>query len=138
RVSTTANDTTTPIQQLDAYLLRCPMAQFTKAALGDMLLDEGIITREQLQDALLEIKEKGGRLEKILIARGFISQDVMMAFLGAQFGIPQVNLLQIGEIPSDIIQTVPPILSQRYSLIPIAKTEHHLTVATSDPLNVLA
>ncbi len=114
------------------------MAQFTKTGLGDMLLDEGIITREQLQDALLEIKEKGGRLEKILLARGFITQGVMMAFLGAQFGIPQVNLLQIGEIPSDIIRSVPPILCQRYSLIPIAKTEHSLTVATSDPLNVLA
>jgi type IV pilus assembly protein PilB len=114
------------------------MAQFTKARLGDMLLDEGIITQEQLQDALLEQKEKGGRLEKILIARGYITQDVMMAFLGAQFGIPQVNLLQIGDIPADIVQAVPPVLCVRYCVIPIAKTEHKLTVAMADPLNVFA
>ena len=64
------------------------MPESMKKRLGEMLVDEGIISEEQLQEAMHEQKIKGGRLEKILISQGYVTQDVIMAFVGTQLGIP--------------------------------------------------
>jgi type IV pilus assembly protein PilB len=114
------------------------MAESMKKRLGEMLVDEGIITEEQLQEALHEQKIKGGRLEKILISQGYVTQDVIMAFVGTQLGIPHVSLAEIGEIPNDVVFSVPESIAINHCLIPIVKKDKKLTVAMADPLNVFA
>jgi type IV pilus assembly protein PilB len=114
------------------------MPESMKKRLGEMLVDEGIISEEQLQEALHEQKIKGGRLEKILISQGYVTQDVIMAFVGTQLGIPHVNLLEIGEIPNDVVFSVPESIALNHCLIPIVKKDKRLTVAMADPLNVFA
>src|SRR5579885_1930230 len=114
------------------------MPESMKKRLGEMLVDEGIITDEQLQEALHEQKIKGGRLEKILISQGYVTQDVIMAFVGTQLGIPHVNLLEIGDIPNDVVFSVPESIALNHCLIPIVKKDKRLTVAMADPLNVFA
>ena len=103
-----------------------------------MLVDEGIISEEQLQEALHEQKIKGGRLEKILISQGYVTQDVIMAFVGTQLGIPHVSLSEIGEIPNDVVFSVPESIALNHVLIPIVKKDKKITVAMADPLNVFA
>lgn len=114
------------------------MPESMKKRLGEMLVDEGIITDEQLQEALHEQKIKGGRLEKILISQGYVTQDVIMAFVGTQLGIPHVSLNEIGEIPNDVVFSVPESIAINHCLIPIVKKDKRLTVAMADPLNVFA
>jgi len=114
------------------------MAESMKKRLGEMLVDEGIITDEQLQEAMHEQRIKGGRLEKILISQGYVTQDVIMAFVGTQLGIPHVNLSEIGDIPNDVVFSVPESIAMNHILIPIAKKDKKLTVAMADPLNVFA
>ena len=114
------------------------MPESMKKRLGEMLVDEGIISEEQLQEALHEQKIKGGRLEKILISQGYVTQDVIMAFVGTQLGIPHVNLSEIGEIPKDVVFSVPESIAINHCLIPIVKRDKKLTVAMADPLNVFA
>jgi type IV pilus assembly protein PilB len=114
------------------------MPESMKKRLGEMLVDEGIITEEQFQEALHEQKIKGGRLEKILISQGYVTQDVIMAFVGTQLGIPHVNLSEIGDIPSEVVFSVPESIALNHCLIPIVKKEKKLTVAMADPLNVFA
>lgn len=114
------------------------MAESMKKRLGEMLVDEGIISEEQLQEAMHEQKIKGGRLEKILISQGYVTQDVIMAFVGTQLGIPHVNLAEIGDIPNDVVFSVPESIALNHVLIPIAKKDKKLTVAMADPLNVFA
>jgi type IV pilus assembly protein PilB len=114
------------------------MPESMKKRLGEMLVDEGIITEEQLQEALHEQKIKGGRLEKILISQGYVTQDVIMAFVGTQLGIPHVSLSEIGEIPNDVVFSVPESIALNHCLIPIVKKDKKLTVAMADPLNVFA
>ncbi|HET9870534.1 MAG TPA: ATPase, T2SS/T4P/T4SS family, partial [bacterium] len=109
-----------------------------KKRLGEMLVDEGIITEEQLQEALHEQKIKGGRLEKILISQGYVTQDVIMAFVGTQLGIPHVSLAEIGSIPNDVVFSVPESIAINHVLIPIVRKDKKLTVAMADPLNVFA
>ena len=114
------------------------MPESMKKRLGEMLVDEGIISEEQLQEAMHEQKIKGGRLEKILISQGYVTQDVIMAFVGTQLGIPHVSLLEIGEIPNDVVFSVPESIAINHCLIPIVKKDKRLTVAMADPLNVFA
>src|ERR1039458_465974 len=114
------------------------MAESMKKRLGEMLVDEGIITEEQLQEAMHEQKIKGGRLEKLLISQGYVTQDVIMAFVGTQLGIPHVSLTEIGEIPNDVVFSVPESIAINHCLIPIVKKDKKLTVAMADPLNVFA
>ncbi len=114
------------------------MPESMKKRLGEMLVDEGIISEEQLQEALHEQKIKGGRLEKILISQGYVTQDVIMAFVGTQLGIPHVSLTEIGDIPNDVVFSVPESIAINHCLIPIVKKDKKLTVAMADPLNVFA
>lgn len=114
------------------------MPESMKKRLGEMLVDEGIISEEQLQEALHEQKIKGGRLEKILISQGYVTQDVIMAFVGTQLGIPHVSLIEIGDIPNDVVFSVPESIAINHCLIPIVKKDKKLTVAMADPLNVFA
>jgi type IV pilus assembly protein PilB len=113
------------------------MADSMKMRLGEMLVDEGIITPEQLQEALQEQKTKGGRLEMILITRGYVTQDVIMAFVGTQLGIPHVSLTEM-TIPADVIAAVPDSIAVNHCLIPVYMKDKKLTVAMADPLNVFA
>ncbi|MEA2081167.1 MAG: type IV-A pilus assembly ATPase PilB [Elusimicrobiota bacterium] len=109
-----------------------------KKRLGDLLVDVGIISAEQLQTALQEQKERGGKLGQILMAMGFITEDVLLAFLGKQCNVSYVSLNEYGEIPESVIQTVPETIVRHQKLIPIALDGGELTIAMSDPANVFA
>lgn len=114
------------------------MAVSMKKRLAQMLVDEGIITDAQLQEALKEAKAQNIRLEQAIIKLGYISDEVLMAFMGTQMGIPTVTLSEQGEIDPNVVKLIPENVCQRQILVAIAKKENNLTVAMSDPLNVSA
>src|ERR1700722_14444364 len=105
------------------------MPESMKKRLGEMLVDEGIITEEQVQEALHEQKIKGGRLEKSVISQGYVTQDVIMAFVGTQLGIRRLSLPRIVSIPTDVVFLVPESIALNHCLIPIVKKDKKLTVA---------
>lgn len=109
-----------------------------KKKLAQMLVDEGIITDAQLQEALKEQKASGIRLEQSLVKLGHVTNDIIMAFMGTQMGIPTVNFSDLGELDVNIIKLVPENICQRQTLIAISKIGNKLTVAMADPLNVSA
>ncbi len=109
-----------------------------KKKLGDLLVEVGIITAEQLQEALEEEKIRGGRLGETLMELGYITEDVLLAFLGKQCGVSYVSLSEFGEIHEEVIRSVPESIARHQTLIPIALEGKTLTIAMSDPLNVFA
>ncbi|MFH1075102.1 MAG: type IV-A pilus assembly ATPase PilB [Candidatus Firestonebacteria bacterium] len=109
-----------------------------KKKLAQMLVDEEIITDAQLQEALKESKAQDIRLEQAIVKLGYITDDVIMAFMGTQMGIPTVNLNEQGNIDPNVVKLIPENVCQRQVLIAIAKKGNTLTVAMSDPLNVSA
>ncbi|MDO8733992.1 MAG: ATPase, T2SS/T4P/T4SS family, partial [Elusimicrobiota bacterium] len=109
-----------------------------KKKLGDLLVEVGIITPQQLQDAMEEQKRKGGKLGLILMSLGYITEDVLLAFLGKQCGVSYVSLSEYGEITEDIIKSVPESVVRHQTLLPIAREGNVLTIAMADPLNVFA
>ena len=108
----------------------------THKKLGEMLVEVGIITEEQLQEALDEQKKSGGRLGQNLMALGYITEEIMSAFVGKQLGIPYVSLAEYENIPTEVVKSVPEDIARHQTLIPISREDNTLTIAMADPLNV--
>ncbi|MEK6646651.1 MAG: type IV-A pilus assembly ATPase PilB [Candidatus Firestonebacteria bacterium] len=106
--------------------------------LSQMLVDEGVITDAQLQDAVKEQKASGIRFEQALVKLGFATDEVILAFLGNQMGIKTVNLAELGELNVEVVRAVPEGVALKQCVIPIAKNNNKLTVAIADPLNISA
>lgn len=108
-----------------------------KVPLGELLVTFGVITKEQLQIALVEQKKLGSRLGQVLKALGFVSEETMIEFLGRQLNIPHIDLDKV--IPDkEAIRLVPESLARRHKSIPISRAGKVLTLAMADPLDVFA
>jgi len=105
--------------------------------IGEMLVEEGIITKEQLKDALEDQKRTGEKIGQVLIRMGYISKEILWTFLGYQMGVPYINLDEIPDIKQDMLRLLPEQLMRSEKLIPVNKQGKVLTVAMTDPLNFL-
>ena len=108
-----------------------------KLRIGDLLLQYGIITEEQLQSALTQQKADGGKIGEVLITMGFVTRENINEVLEYQLGIPYVNLSEY-DIDKSATSVITETLARRHLLIPIKKTETELYVAMEDPLNIFA
>ena len=77
------------------------MARYNKIRLGDCLMQKGMITEEQLQQALATQKENGTKLGETIVDLGFISENEMIDILTEQLGIEYVDLRKM-KIPEEI------------------------------------
>ena len=107
--------------------------------LGEILVANNLITREQLAKALEEQKQSGGqsRLGSILIKHNLINEQALTSFLSKQYGVPTVNLSDF-EIEPAIIKIIQSEVIQKYQVIPINRAGSTLIVAVSDPSNLFA
>ncbi|MEX1164326.1 MAG: ATPase, T2SS/T4P/T4SS family, partial [Nitriliruptor sp.] len=105
--------------------------------LGQVLLDQGLITNAQLDEAIEEQRERGRSLGRILVDRGFISERDLVTALAAQVGMEFVDLAEI-EVDPRAVTMLAPSLSKRHALLPIRFEDGRLVVAMSDPSNVVA
>ncbi|MFD2213790.1 GspE/PulE family protein [Metabacillus endolithicus] len=108
----------------------------TRKRLGDLLLDSGLITEEQLQSALAE-KQKGQRLGDALLERGFITEQQLIEVLEFQLGIPHVSLYRF-PFDQKLIKLVSKEMAKRNLLIPIKVEGDKLFVAMADPMDFYA
>lgn len=109
----------------------------TRKRLGDLLLEAGLITPEQLDKALNVQKKTGERLGKVLINLGYITEDSMIEVLEFQLGVPHIDLRSIQPNP-EAAAAIPASLAERYQVIPIKKEGRKLTLAMVDPTNFYA
>jgi type IV pilus assembly protein PilB len=107
--------------------------------LGDLLVKNNLIAKEQLAKALDEQKDSGGqlRLGTILIKNGLINEPDLTSFLSKQYGVPSINLADF-EIDSAVIKIIPSEISQKYQIVPVNRAGSTLIVAMSDPSNIFA
>jgi len=108
-----------------------------KIRLGELLVTFGIITQEQLEDALFEQKKTGGRLGQVLRKLGYVSEETMIEFIGKQLNIPNIDLEKV--VPDEkVIKLVPESIARRHKVIPVSKMGNVLTLAMADPLDIVA
>ena len=116
------------------------MKHFKKASnqkLGELLVERGVISREELEMALTYQKEKGGLLGEVLVGLKFADEEDSAQALTCQYGFPYLPLSNY-EIDGDVINTVQEQVCRQFCLIPIDKIGKSLTMAMADPLNVQA
>ena len=103
--------------------------------LGDMLVQDQVISRDTLDIAMSQQAERGGSLGRILIESGYANEWELAATLGKQLNVPFITLSHY-EIDPDILTSIPDDIVRKYQIVPIDKTEDTLTVALSDPSNI--
>ena len=101
---------------------------------GQLLIEAGVITALQLNEALTRQHEQGGRLFEVLISLGHLQKDVLHTFLSKQSGVPSIDLKNY-EIPRDLISLVPREIAQQHVVLPIDKLGRLLTVGMACPLD---
>jgi type IV pilus assembly protein PilB len=108
--------------------------------LGQILLNEKILTEEELQKALEIQKKEGTKLGDILVNIGFVSEKDIVIALSKQLSIPYVSyskgLLKPAD-DQDLLKLVPEEYARRFVLLPISKHLNSLTVAFVDPLDLI-
>ncbi|MGF9824750.1 GspE/PulE family protein [Brevibacillus agri] len=109
----------------------------SRKRLGDILVESGIVTADQLQEALVEQKKSKLKLGDHLLQSGYITEQQLIEILEYQLGIPHVSLFRMRLDPS-LSAIVPEELARRHSLVPLKKEENKLTVAMVDPLDYYA
>lgn len=105
--------------------------------LGELLLRNKLITKEQLDKALESQKTGSSKLGYNLVKLGFVSDEEIATCLSKQFGISAINLSHF-EIDQTILDLVPVEVARKYDLIPVNRTGAVLTVAMADPTNIRA
>ena len=105
--------------------------------LGELLMERGLISKQQLDEALALQKDKGGLIGEILVDLGFAKEEDIAKTLTAQYGFPYLPLSNY-EVDSQIINIIPGRVARQYLVIPVDKLGTNLTVAMSNPLNIQA
>jgi type IV pilus assembly protein PilB len=105
--------------------------------LGELLVKAGLITQDQLKEALKSQKESSSKLGETLIKLGFVAEEDITECLSQQFGVPSINLAHF-EIDAGVIKLIPADVARKYNILPVNKTGATLTIAMADPTNVFA
>jgi len=105
--------------------------------LGELLLDQGIISQGQLDQALSVQHDKGGLIGEILVELGYVKEDDIAQSLTAQYGFPYLTLKNY-DVSPEITNIIPSRLARQYLLVPVDKIGSNLTLAMSNPLNIQA
>jgi type IV pilus assembly protein PilB len=107
------------------------------SSLGERLLAEGYLTREQLRAALEEERQGRAPLHRTVVARGLVSADVVAAYLAEEVGLPFVRLSDF-VIDTEVLKVVPEDVCRRHRVFPLFRIGNALTVATAEPSNIVA
>jgi len=105
--------------------------------LGDILVDEGLISKAELQKALNISRESNARLGKVLVELGYVTDAQITEFLSHQFGFPYMKLSNI-IVEHEAVSAVDRSIAEKHNALPIFKNGNRLTVAIADPLNIFA
>ena len=105
--------------------------------LKQSLINEGLVTKEKLRVAEITAKRENEPLSKILIRLGFVTDEQLTSFIGEKAHIPYVNIGKY-TIERKVLDLIPEKLARRYKIIPLFKIENVLTVAMSDPLDIIS
>jgi len=105
--------------------------------LGDVLLDGGLITPDQLQRAVSEQKQSGSMLAPTLVKLGFMGEPELLDFLSKQYGVPAVDPGKL-DVDQEVIDLIPSNIVQKYKIVPISLDGQTLTIAMVDPSNLFA
>ena len=105
--------------------------------IADALVEDGLLTAEQVEELLAQQRKEGTRLLKLVMERSDVNEVDMAVSMGRVLNTPPVNLHRIG-IPPEIANLLPREVAHNYKVVPVWRLDNRLFLAMADPLNVLA
>jgi MSHA biogenesis protein MshE len=109
----------------------------TKIRLGDLLVQEGIITEEQLMKTLSAQKQSGRKLGHVLIELGFVTENQLLTFLSQHLGVPLIDISQYS-VSVEAVLLLSEVQARRYRALVLDDKGDHLIVGMSDPADLAA
>jgi type IV pilus assembly protein PilB len=103
--------------------------------IGELLVEEGLLSLEQLNRALEEQQRTGDRIGSVLIKLGFIGENTLLEFIARQFRMPQVDISKLA-ISQQVVGLIPIDIAQKYQAVPFGVMGNTLHIAMSDPGNL--
>lgn len=110
------------------------MAVSPRKKLGQILIDQGVLSQENLDQALEQQKKESGLLGQILIRMQLVREEDIVIALATQFNYPYLAIQNFIVNP-EALKVVPAALAVKYSFLPIDKVKNILTVVMADPSN---
>ncbi|MBI5706210.1 MAG: Flp pilus assembly complex ATPase component TadA [Armatimonadetes bacterium] len=106
---------------------------------GDVFVEEGLISEEQLLVAVEKQRELGGAepIARVLVSMGLIEEKDRVRCLGKVWGIPFVELAEVAPT-AEVLQLISPQIAKRFKSVPLELRETRLAVAMANPLDVFA
>jgi type IV pilus assembly protein PilB len=105
--------------------------------IADVLIEDGLLLPNQLEEAIALQRQEGGRLLKILTDKQFVTEQDMTFSMGRCLNTPPINLAKL-RVPEAVMSLVPREMAKANKLVPIARLNGKLFVAMADPTNILA
>jgi len=107
--------------------------------IADALVEDGLLSANQIEELLERQKKEGARLVKLLVDKDkqYVSPDDLAVSMGRVLNVPPVNLNRITIVP-DVVDLVPRETAHNHKVVPVSRLENRLFLAMADPLNVMA
>ncbi len=114
------------------------MADNSKIRIGDLLVQAGYITDDQLKEALSIQKQAGGkRIGQVLIEMGYVTEEQMLLALANRLDMQVVDLNSYA-IDVETVKLIPKQMAEQYVMLPIGQDNGVVILAVNDPLNLYA
>lgn len=129
-----------PLVAGTATTVRASFGPASRRRIGDVLVDAGLLTVDELMSVLNHQREAGGerrRLGELLVELGFADERLIAGALGEQLGLGTIDLSRTVPAP-DVVRLLPRAVAERSLALVVDRTATGLVVAVADPTNVLA
>ncbi len=103
--------------------------------LGENLVQAGLLTGSDLQEALQQHSSKNCQLGETLLEMGFVDEDTLLLFLGQQLGVQSVRL-RSGLVDPSVVRCIPRAKAEAFSALALFCVGGRLTVAMAEPSNL--
>lgn len=110
------------------------LEKLTKKKLGEILLEEGYLTQEQLQEALEAQRDTGKLLGELLVERGVLTERAIARAIATQFQVPYLGLPN-HHINKDIVALLPAEMLYKYQFVPLDRFGSVITILMAGVLN---
>ncbi len=105
--------------------------------IADALIEDGLLTNQQVEELLEQQKREGTRFIKLVIEKSHVSEQDLTVSMGRVLNVPPINLGRISIVP-EVADLLPREIALNHKVIPVSRLENKLFLAMADPLNVLA
>src|SRR5665647_1735712 len=113
------------------------MARPEKVRLGEILVQQKLLSEEQLGLALADQKRTGRKLGRVFVENGFVSEEQISGAIARQLDIPYLNL-KFYNTSADVVRLLPETQSRRFRALVLEDRRTSLLVGMSDPTDLFA